>query len=233
MAFNSYGNSFQKNTPVVFNLIIINVLVYIAQRLIGDSVTDKIALYPVNSEFFKPYQLVTHMFAHSPDMLMHIIFNMFALWMFGSILERSWGPKKFLIFYLVSGLAAGGLHLLVQYLRNPEAGQVTQALYDQAIASEGYFPKYYLGGAVGASGAVMGVMVGFAYLFPNSPLYMMFIPIPIKAKFAIPVMVAIDLFGGFAGIKGDSIAHFAHLGGALAGLLMVLYWNKTNKKTFY
>ena len=99
MAFNSYGNSFQKNTPVVFNLIIINVLVYIAQRLIGDNVTDKIALYPVNSEFFQPYQLVTHMFAHSPDMLMHIIFNMFALWMFGSILERSWGPKKFLIFY--------------------------------------------------------------------------------------------------------------------------------------
>lgn len=233
MAFDSYGNRFQRNTPVVLNLIIINVLVYLAQRIIGDSVTDKIALYPINSEFFKPYQVVTHMFAHSPTMLVHIIFNMFGLWMFGTILERSWGPKRFLIFYLVSGLAAAGLHLLMQYLKNPEAGHITQAMYDQAVASEGYFPAYYLGGAVGASGAVMGVLAAFAYLFPNTPLYMMFIPIPIKAKFAIPVMVAIDLFGGFASIQGDSIAHFAHLGGAIAGFLMVLYWNKTNKNTFY
>ncbi|MFM6926114.1 MAG: rhomboid family intramembrane serine protease [Ferruginibacter sp.] len=233
MAFDSYGNRFQRNTPVVLNLIIINVLVYLAQRIIGDSVTDKIALYPINSEFFKPYQVVTHMFAHSPTMLVHIIFNMFALWMFGTILERSWGPKRFLIFYLVSGLAAAGLHLLMQYLKNPEAGHITQVMYDQAVASEGYFPTYYLGGAVGASGAIMGVLAAFAYLFPNTPLYMMFIPIPIKAKFAIPVMVAIDLFGGFAGIQGDSIAHFAHLGGAIAGFLMVLYWNKMNKNTFY
>lgn len=233
MSFNSYGNRFQRNTPVVFNLIIINALVYVAQKVIGDSVTDTIALYPVNSEFFKPYQLVTHMFAHSPSMLVHIIFNMFGLWMFGSILERSWGPKRFLIFYLVSGLAAGALHLLVQYLKNPEAGHITRAMYEQAVAAEGYFPTYFLGGAVGASGAVMGVMAAFAYLFPNTPLYMMFIPVPIKAKFAIPVMVAIDLFGGFANIQGDSVAHFAHLGGAIAGFLLVFYWNRTNKRTFY
>jgi membrane associated rhomboid family serine protease len=233
MAFNNYGNSFQKQSPVVFNLIIINVLVYLAQRLIGDKVTDSIALYPVNSDFFKPYQVVTHMFAHSPTLLVHIIFNMLALWMFGSILERSWGPKRFLIFYLLSGLGAAALHLTVQYLRNPEAGHITQAMYDQAIAIEGYVPKYMLGGAVGASGAVMGVMAGFAYLFPNTPLYVMLIPIPIKAKIAIPIMVAIDLFGGFAGISGDNIAHFAHLGGAAVGILLVLYWNKTNKKTFY
>jgi rhomboid-like protein len=233
MSFNSYGNRFQNNTPVVFNLIIINVLVYLAQKLVGDNVTDHIALYPVNSDFFKPYQVVTHMFAHSPNMLVHIIFNMFALWMFGSILERSWGPKRFLIFYLVSGIAAAALHLGMQYLKNPEAGHVTQAMYNEAVASEGYFPKYYLGGAVGASGAVMGVMAAFAYLFPNTPLYMMFIPVPIKAKIAIPIMVAIDLFGGFAGIPGDNIAHFAHLGGAVAGFLLVLYWNKNNKKTFY
>ncbi len=97
MSFNSYGNRFQKNTTVVVNLIIINVLVYLAQKLIGDSVTDSIALYPVNSEFFKPYQVVTHMFAHSPGMLAHIIFNMLAFWMFGTILERSWRTKRFLI----------------------------------------------------------------------------------------------------------------------------------------
>jgi membrane associated rhomboid family serine protease len=121
----------------------------------------------------------------------------------------------------------------MQYLRNPEVGQITQAMYDQAVATEGYIPKYFLGGAVGASGAVMGIMAAFAYLFPNTPLFMMFVPIPIKAKIAIPIMVAIDLFGGFAGIPGDNIAHFAHLGGAIAGFLLVLYWNKTNKKTFY
>lgn len=233
MSFNSYGNSFQKQNPVVFNLIIINVLVYLAQKMIGDKVTDAIALYPINSEFFKPYQVVTHMFAHSPTMLIHIIFNMLSLWMFGSILERSWGPKRFLIFYLLCGLAAAGLHLTMQYLRDPEAGRMTQAMYDHLVATEGYGPKYFTGGAVGASGAIMGVLAAFAYLFPSTPLYMMFIPIPIKAKFAIPIMVAIDLFGGFASIPGDSIAHFAHLGGAIAGFLIVLYWNKTNKKTFY
>jgi membrane associated rhomboid family serine protease len=233
MAYFNSGNKIQRETPVVFNLIIINVLVYAAQKLIGDKVTDAIALYPVNSDFFKPYQVVTHMFAHSPNLLVHIIFNMLALWMFGSTLEKFWGPKKFLIFYLLSGLGAAALHLIVQYINNPEAGHITQAMYDQAVATEGYIPKYFLGGAVGASGAIMGVMAAFAYLFPNTPMYMMFIPIPIKAKIAIPIMVAIDLFGGFAGIPGDNVAHFAHLGGAVVGFLLVVYWNKTNRKTFY
>jgi membrane associated rhomboid family serine protease len=233
MAYNGYGNRIQKDTPIVFNLIIINVLVYIAQMLIGNKVTDAIALYPVTSDFFKPYQLITHMFAHSPTTIFHIVFNMLALWIFGSILERFWGPKKFLIFYLVCGICAGAAHLSMEYIRDGGGLHVTQAMYDQAVATDGYFPKYFLGGAVGASGAIMGVMAAFAYLFPNTQLYMMFIPIPIKAKIAVPIMIAIDLFGGFARIPGDSIAHFAHLGGALVGFLLVLYWNKTNKKTFY
>jgi membrane associated rhomboid family serine protease len=233
MSYYNSGNRFQKDNPIVFNLILINVLVYIAQKIIGDTVTDNIALYPVNSDFFKPHQIVTHMFAHSPNLFFHIIFNMLALWMFGSILEKSWGPKRFLTFYLLSGLGAAALHLIMQYVKDPEAGHVTQAMYDEAIASGQHIPKYFLGGAVGASGAVMGVMAAFAYLFPSTPLYMMFIPIPIKAKFAIPIMVAMDLFGGFAGIPGDNVAHFAHLGGAVVGFLLVLYWNKTNKKTFY
>lgn len=233
MAYNSYGNKVQRNTPIVFNLIIINVLVYIAQMLIGNKLTDAIALYPANSDFFKPYQVITHMFAHSPDTVFHIIFNMFTLWMFGTILERVWGPKKFLVFYLVSGIGAAVAHLGMQYFREKGIPPVTQELYDQLIASGTDIPKYYLGGAVGASGAVMGVMVGFAYLFPNTPLYMMFIPIPIKAVIAVPIMIAIDLFGGFARIPGDNIAHFAHLGGAVTGFALVLIWNRTNKKTFY
>jgi membrane associated rhomboid family serine protease len=233
MSYFNSGNRLQKDTPIVFNLIIINALVYAAQRLIGDKVTDAIALYPINSDFFRPYQVITHMFAHSPTSLMHIIFNMFALWMFGSILERYWGPKKFLIFYILSGLGAAAFHLGMQYLKDPVVGHITQAMYDQAVATEGYVPKYFLGGAVGASGAIMGVMAAFAYLFPNTGLYIMFVPVPVKAKIAIPIMVAIDLFGGFAGIAGDNIAHFAHLGGAIVGFLLVLFWNKTNKKTFY
>jgi len=233
MAYNSSGNRLQKDNPIVFNLIIINALVYVAQKLIGDKVTDAIALYPINSEFFKPYQVITHMFAHSPSSFFHIIFNMLALWMFGSVLEKYWGPKRFLIFYLLSGLGAAALHLGMAYLKDPGAGYMTQAMYDQYISTREYIPKYFLGGAVGASGAIMGILAAFGYLFPNTPMYMMFIPVPIKAKIAVPIMVLIDLFGGFASISGDTIAHFAHLGGAITGFIIVLYWNKTNKKTFY
>lgn len=233
MAYNSYGNKIQRDTPIVINLIIINALVYIAQRLIGDKVTDAIALYPVNYEFFYPYQLLTHMFAHSPTNLFHIVFNMLALWIFGSILERFWGSKKFLIFYLICGIGAGVAHLSMEYIRSGSGIHITYEMYDQLVATSGYIPKYALGGAVGASGAIMGIMAAFAYLFPNTELYMMFIPIPVKAKIAVPIMIAIDLFGGFAQISGDNIAHFAHLGGALVGFLLVLFWNKTNRKTFY
>lgn len=232
MSFNSSGNSIQKENPVVFNLIVINVLVFLAQLMVGSPVTDFIGLYPVNGELFKPHQLITHMFAHSPENFMHIMFNMLTLWMFGTILERFWGPKKFLIFYIVCGLSAAALHLGMEYIRNPELGSITKEMVQELVATGKIKHQYYLS-AVGASGAIMGIMSGFAYLFPNTQLYMMFIPVPIKAKFAIPIMVAIDLFGGFANLRGDNIAHFAHLGGALTGFLLVLYWNKTNRKTFY
>ncbi len=233
MAYNSPGNNIAKDSPVVFNLVVINVLVFAAQKLIGNAVSDTIALYPVNSDLFKPYQLVTHMFAHSPNNIMHIVFNMLTLWMFGTILERFWGSKKFLIFYLICGIVAAITHLTMEYLRADDASRITQEMINEFLKENENIPKYYLGGAMGASGAVMGVMAAFAYVFPNTQLYMMFIPIPVKAKIAVPIMIAIDLFGGFANISGDNVAHFAHLGGALAGFLLVLYWNKTNRKTFY
>ena len=128
--------------------------------------------------------------------------------MFGRVLESVWGPKKFLLFYLICGLGAAAAHLAVQYLTG------------------GY------SFAVGASGAVMGVMVGFAYLFPNTELMLLFPPIPIKAKWLIAILIAFDLFGGL-GRTGSGIAHWAHIGGAATGFLLVLIWNKTNKKTFY
>jgi membrane associated rhomboid family serine protease len=203
MAYSNYGNSFQRTTPVVLNLIIINALVFFAQLFLDNSlgVTEKLALFPFKSGFFEPYQLVTHMFTHGG--FGHILFNMFALWSFGTMLERSWGPKRFLIFYLVCGLAAGLAHLLLENVP-----------------------------AVGASGAIMGIFAAFAYLFPNTELIIFPIPMPIKAKFAVAIMAAIDLFGGFNAAK-SGIAHFAHLGGLAMGFILVIIWNKTNKKTFY
>jgi membrane associated rhomboid family serine protease len=147
------------------------------------------------------------MFTHGS--IGHIFFNLFALWMFGKILENVWGAKRFLIFYLVSGIGAAVAHLTVQY---------------------------FMGGiapAVGASGAVMGILVAFGYLFPNTELYILFIPFPVKAKWAVIGYVAIDLFGGIANFSGDNIAHFAHLGGALTGFILVLFWNKSNRRRFY
>lgn len=207
--------------PIVKNLIIINILVWVAQLIYDKKdglsmwLTQKIALFPIGDIMFKPYQIATHMFAHASYdiggriVFFHILFNMFGLYMFGRILENVWGAKRFLFFYLACGVGAAAAHLAVQYFMG--------------------------GGAptVGASGAVMGIFVAFGYLFPNTELMIIPIPIPIKAKWMVLVYIAIDLFGGFGNISGDNVAHFAHLGGALTGFLIVLFWNKTNKKTLY
>lgn len=202
--------------PVIKNLLFINGLFFLATEFLfrdkffmpgaeEDGLKAVLGLWPINTDNFKPYQLFTHMFTHAD--FGHIFFNMFNLWMFGRVLESVWGPKKFLTFYLVCGIGAAAAHLAMQYL----------------LGSYSY--------AVGASGAVMGVMVGFAYLFPNTELMFIFFPIPIKAKWIVAIMVAFDLFGGI-GAK-DGIAHWAHLGGAASGFILVYIWNKTNKKTFY
>jgi membrane associated rhomboid family serine protease len=201
-----YGNSMQRTTPIVLNLIIINALVFVGQMVLDKTMpfTGYIALYPYNSNLFEPYQLVTYMFAHGG--FFHILFNMYALWMFGSVLERVWGPKKFLIFYLVCGLAAGVAQM---------------------------FTMDALGFAVGASGAVMGLLAAFAYLFPNTEFFILPFPFPIKAKYMVAIYAAIDLFGGIHPGASDNIAHFAHLGGLVMGFILVIIWGKTNKKTFY
>lgn len=233
--------------PVIKNIIIINVLVFLAQSIFDKQyqLTDKLSLQPILSQplknalqqvspgetfsSFQPYQIFTHMFAHAPlPMIFHILFNMFTLWMFGRVLENVWGGKRFLFFYLVSGLGAAALHLLMQYFR---CEQLLHAIQANDMAG---IMKYRgaLAGAIGASGAIMGVMAAFAYTFPNTELYIMFIPIPIKAKWAVLGFVAIDIFGGF-GMSGDNIAHFAHLGGAITGFIIVYIWNKTNRKSLY
>ena len=231
--------------PIVKNLIIINVLMYVAQLTLSARFpfSEWVMLWPLMPEKlhrllleagvlgsareFRPYQLFTHMFAHSPQTLFHIVFNMFTLWMFGKVLENVWGGPRFLLFYFACGLGAAALHLGVQYLR-------CQELLASFTAGDAVAIQQQLGAvspALGASGAVMGVMVAFAYLFPNTELFIMFIPVPVKAKWAMLGLAAIDLFGGVASVSGDNIAHFAHLGGALTGFLMVLYWNKTNRRS--
>ena len=199
--------------PVIKNLIIINVLVWLAQTTLDSTyyLTARGALWPVNYILFEPYQIVTHMFMHASGLgnIGHIFFNMFALFIFGRQLESRWGSKRFLIFYLACGLGAAAAHLIMQY---------------------------YMGGispVVGASGAVMGVLIGYAYLFPNTEMIILPFPFPIKAKWLALIYVGLDLFGGFGQVANDNIAHFAHLGGALTGFIIVFIWNKTNRKTFY
>ena len=199
--------------PIVKNLIIINVLVWIAQLSLEQQyqITGRGALWPINDYRFEPYQIFTAMFLHSPhfEMIFHILFNMFALFMFGRVLENVWGGKRFLFFYLACGIGASAAHLLMQYLM-------------------GTFSY-----AVGASGAVMGILVAFAYLFPNTELMLIPIPFPIKAKWLVLGYILLDLFGGFGQIQNDKTAHFAHLGGALVGFIIVFIWNKTNRRTLY
>ena len=225
--------------PIVKNLVIINALVFLAQVILDDEyhVTQLLALYPVDTPDFKPYQIATHMFAHSPQVIFHLLFNMLTLWMFGRILENYWGGKRFLFFYLVCGVGAAACHLLIQHLRFDEAllNELTQAyLSDDQATLEAYAGKIgFLSPAVGASGAIMGVMAAFAFTFPNTELFIMFIPFPVKAKWAVIGLACIDLFGGVASFSGDNIAHFAHLGGAITGFLLVLYWNKTNRQSLY
>ena len=216
--------------PIVKNLIIINVLVWIAQMTLSSQfdLTSKLMLYPIQTEQFAPYQIATHMFAHAPT-LFHILFNMFGLWMFGKILENVWGPQRFLLFYLACGVGAAALHLGIQYFRWEHAEDLWNAGNIVAAQKE----AASIGPALGASGAVMGIFAAFAYLFPNTELFIMFIPVPVKAKWAVLGLAAIDLFGGVANFSGDNVAHFAHLGGALTGFILVLIWNKTNRKRFY
>lgn len=224
--------------PVVKNLIIINVIVFIAQMTFENSkpffIDNLFALHDIHSVYFKPHQLITHMFMHGS--FEHILFNMFALWMFGSMLENYWGAKRFLQFYLICGLGAAVLHLGVLYF---ELNPAWEAMEQLKVINPGAYqeilndPMRGLNGAtVGASGAIFGCLAAFGYLFPNSLIYLYFL-FPIKAKWFVIIYAALELWLGVRNSAGDNVAHFAHLGGALAGIILVFIWNKTNRKTLY
>jgi membrane associated rhomboid family serine protease len=226
---------FQMIPPVIKNLIIVNVLVFIAQQVFANNaafnINNYFALHDIHSVYFKPHQLITHMFMHGGwD---HLFFNMFALWMFGSILENVWGGKRFLTYYVLCGLGSAALHLAVLYYEN---GQALHALYlmapeDQQQAAEEIYGRINEA-TLGASGAIFGCLAAFGYLFPNSLIYLYFF-VPIKAKWFVLIYAGMELFLGVRNSAGDNVAHWAHLGGALVGLILVIYWNRKNRRNFY
>lgn len=222
----------QRTTPIVLNLIIINTLVFLAQMIITRGIepniaTDTFALHHYKSEYFKPHQLVTYLFMHGG--FFHLLFNMFTLWMFGSSVENALGGKKFLVLYFICGIGAG-LTQLASYAH--DFWQIDHALFNADLNNQ-YQMVLRRVTTVGASGSIMGVLVAFGYMFANTELFIIPIPFPIKAKWAVAGMIAYDIFGGVAKVQGDNIAHFAHIGGGVIGFLLILYWHKNNRKTFY
>lgn len=251
---------------VVKNLLIINGLMYLAslmfQKAYGIDLSDVLALRFITSSKFEPYQIITHMFMHAN--FLHLFSNMFSLWMFGSVLENVWGPKRFLIFYMICGLGGALCHMIATgvdmqhvnaafqfFLSHPDQEQFfallqkypppfelksqldhVSTVHDAIHFSMQLYREYENTGAVGASGAVFGVLVGFGMLFPNTVLYMMFIPIPIKAKYFVFFYAAFELYAGVSGTD-QGVAHFAHIGGALFGFIMVKLWNRTRRKDFF
>ena len=215
---------------VVKNLVIINVLFFLAtiaaETVLRIDLSDYLGLHYIGASDFQPYQLVTYMFMHGS--FGHLFFNMFALWMFGNTLERIWGPNRFLLFYFVCGIGAGLAQELVQYIQY----LTTLQGYDNVrIAANHIIPmSEYLNmlTTVGASGAVYGILLAFGMMFPNSTIYIYF-AIPLKAKWFVLIYGIIELFAGFTSV--DNVAHFAHVGGMIFGLILILYWKK--KGTLY
>ncbi|MGV3630235.1 MAG: rhomboid family intramembrane serine protease [Bacteroidota bacterium] len=247
-----------KNIPgVTKNLLILNILFYIATLVLMQKHIDAYGIlggHYVNSPLFQPYQVVTHFFMHSPDFF-HILFNMLMLVSFGSHLERLWGPKRFFIFYIACALGAFALYNGIGVYQIMELksklyalGIDVTALNEHAFKNDGTilinpgnphvnalmeaYQMKILTPMVGASGAVFGIMAAFAYLFPNTELMLLFPPIPIKAKYLMGIYFALEVYLSFRSSVNDNVAHLAHVGGAIVGFALVYFWNK-NRKHFY
>jgi len=236
-------------TEAIKHLIIINVIVFVAPQLMQNfDLTGAFALYFPQNENFGFWQYVTHMFLHGG--FYHILFNMYALWAFGTPLEQIWGRNKFLFFYFSAGIGAGLIYSLVNYyqfnsifndLINMGVSQIeiqeilklgkydTQAITLPQETMEDFYGLYHTP-AVGASGAVYGVLVAFGMYFKDAKLALLFFPVPISAKYFIPLMIAGDLFFGITKYSIGNVAHFAHVGGALIGFLIAFYWRNNQFK---
>ncbi|MEM6865169.1 MAG: rhomboid family intramembrane serine protease [Bacteroidota bacterium] len=231
-------------TDAVKHLLIVNVILFFATQLYGDMLYQWLSLWFPKNTNFGWWQVISHMFMHGS--LMHIIFNMYALWAFGTPLERIWGRNKFLFFYFSAGLGSALLHSAVNYYMFNEGMQtlinagMTEGQVLDIISNGQYSPDWYKLGsrstidnflsayntpAVGASGAIYGILVAFAFMYSEAKLMLIFLPVPIKAKYFVPLLIGADLFFGIGNIN-TGVAHFAHIGGALIGFIMMWYWKK-------
>ncbi len=229
-------------TDTVKTLLIINVIFFIGSAFLGDEIKyffyEYFTMYFPKHPYFEYWQILTHMFMHgSPS---HIFFNMFNLFMFGSILENHLGKQHFLFLYFSAGLGALGLHLLVDYINFLPVFEkyIQNGIPEQEIIKRMIISEQFPGGVLGASGAIAGLFAGFAVLFPNLPLQIMFIPFPIKAKYLIGGYFLLDLYFAITGksmFSGVNIAHWAHIGGAVVGFIIIWYWKKNsfNDKRWY
>ena len=231
---NQNNTGFLSGIPVVTkNLIIINLLLWVASLTLPKVGIDLIKLFGLHfpgAKDFYGFQLITYMFMHDTHSFAHVFFNMFAVYMFGRVLESVWGPKRFLTFYLVTGIGAGLIQELVWFFSLQDVIFASQDLVNIGggqILSKSEFYNYFV--TIGASGAVFGILLAFGMLFPNVALYIMFIPIPIKAKYFVIFYGLAELFLGVANFGGDTVAHFAHLGGMLFGYFMIRYWRKKDR----
>jgi len=277
--------------PIVKNLIIINVILAISQHVLyssyGIDIQVYLGLHYFRSELFRPWQLITHMFMHGDprsinETIIHLLSNMFGLWMLGSILEMKWGPKRFLIFYIICGIGAALCQLGVSALQyepivhayqnylintnldqfisflqhhlvrganpfyinrlkenfdlwNADPGNTLYAKLSQQRLHDYIFGANAIGGIhvnglvdegmVGASGAIMGILFAFGYLFPNLELMLLFLPIPIKAKWFVSIYALFELYSGIRNSAGDNVAHFAHIGGMLFAFILLKIWH--------
>lgn len=219
---------FQQLPQITKNLILINGIVYLA-LFIHPILYKYLSLYYFSNELFQPWQIVTHMFSHAN--FMHLFFNMFALWMFGSVLEQVLGPQRFLKFYLLTGFGGAFLHLLVNMSEIYSlSGQLSITSLDAinalgiSLADKITIRDIIFTPMVGASGAVFGVLIGFAFFFPDARLMLIFPPIPIKAKVLVTILIIFELYSGYQ--RAGNIAHFAHLGGAFFGYFVLRSWKR-------
>jgi membrane associated rhomboid family serine protease len=208
--YTNRGGGFLSSLPPVTRFILVaNVVLFIIDYLFKRYVSAYLSLYSFDAHFneiqsFHSYQLISHMFMHAN--LGHIFFNMFGLYMFGRVLETVIGSQKYFILYFASGLGSAALQLFVYHLQGEPAVML------------------------GASGAIMGIVAAFAVMFPNVEMMLIFLPVPIKAKYFVPIFMVLELFFGVAGFKFDNIAHFAHLGGAIFGFIIIMFWKNKIKR---
>lgn len=241
-------------TDTVKHLIIINAVFFVTSQTFGDQAYRLLSLWFPENENFRVWQIFTHMFMHHPTFYLHILFNMFGLWMFGTPLEQMWGRNKFLFFYFSAGIGAVLLPLVMDYYQyNDSLNQLVAAgfnesdinsllntsrydtRWDDVIGVENVkkFNRIFTKNSLGASGAVMGLLAAYGVSFPNAKLMLIFLPVPISAKYFIPLILAYEIISGYTGgnsMFGVNVAHFAHVGGALTGLLIAWYWKKNQFK---